>query len=163
MKSPLFLKKINKILHKSNILKLLKNKHFLLSSIIFFIVILALHDIINNLIENITIFSLIFLISFWISHDLLISFLLATVGLIFNMAKIEHFKETFDNKLTDDDIKNINPKKLKKPKSMNFKKAQENTYELINTMTQLKETLSNMSPTIKEGMRVMKMLKKVKK
>lgn len=156
-------KSFNQFVNKTKITKFLNNKNFLLYSIIFFIIILALHDIINNLIENITIFSLIFLVTYWFSKDFLISLLLGTIGLIFNMAKIEHFKENFENKITDEDIENIELNVDPADEKENFKSAQENTYALIDTVKQLKETLETFGPTIKEGKKVMKMLKMIKK
>ena len=71
-------------------------------------------------------------------------------------------------KLTDDDIKEskplgINTNELSNDKKPNaLRDAQKETYELINTVNTLKDTLLTLSPVLSEGKKLMNMFESVK-
>ena len=71
-------------------------------------------------------------------------------------------------KLTDDDIKEskvlgINTDELSNDKKPNaLRDAQKETYELINTVNTLKDTLMTLSPVLSEGKKLMNMFESVK-
>ena len=71
-------------------------------------------------------------------------------------------------KLTDDDIKEskalgINTDELSNDKKPNaLRDAQKETYELINTVNTLKDTLLSLSPVLSEGKKLMNMFESVK-
>ena len=71
-------------------------------------------------------------------------------------------------KLTDDDVKEskalgINTDELSNDKKPNaLRDAQKETYELINTVNTLKDTLMTLSPVLSEGKKLMNMFESVK-
>jgi hypothetical protein len=71
-------------------------------------------------------------------------------------------------KLTDDDVKEsnalgINTDELSNDKKPNaLRDAQKETYELINTVNTLKDTLLTLSPVLSEGKKLMNMFESVK-
>jgi hypothetical protein len=71
-------------------------------------------------------------------------------------------------KLTDDDVKEskvlgINTDELTNDKKPNaLRDAQKETYELINTVNTLKDTLMTLSPVLSEGKKLMNMFESVK-
>jgi hypothetical protein len=71
-------------------------------------------------------------------------------------------------KLTDDDIKESKPLGINTDELSNDKKpnalrdAQKETYELINTVNTLKDTLLTLSPVLTEGKKLMNMFESVK-
>jgi hypothetical protein len=71
-------------------------------------------------------------------------------------------------KLTDDDVKEsktlgINTDELSNDKKPNaLRDAQKETYELINTVNTLKDTLLTLSPVLSEGKKLMSMFESIK-
>ena len=71
-------------------------------------------------------------------------------------------------KLTDDDVKESKPLGINTDELSNDKKpnalrdAQKETYELINTVNTLKDTLMTLSPVLTEGKKLMNMFESVK-